>query len=131
LVNCSPGVLKVNGVIPIKHLSCRMACYPHNNRFGDPGFSHVSVERVPQIVKYEAVLYKSAIVYLTRVGDPMFTGLSFIPRGMSDLRKDDPYLLYTFEFEKEALLALLDLPFMHIAEDSQNLICTEVLDFGY
>lgn len=45
--------------------------------------------------------------------------------------KKDPFVLYTFESEKDAREALLELPCIHIAEDSKKLICTEVLIFGY
>jgi len=45
--------------------------------------------------------------------------------------KKDPFVLYTFDTEKDAREALLELPCIHIAVDSQNLICTEVLVFGY
>ncbi|MHC4585668.1 MAG: hypothetical protein ACYS3N_14145 [Planctomycetota bacterium] len=45
--------------------------------------------------------------------------------------KKDPFVLYVFDHEKDAREALLELPCIHVASDSQNLICTEVLDFGY
>ena len=45
--------------------------------------------------------------------------------------KKDPFVLYMFDSEKDAREALLELPYIHIAADSQKLICTEVLDFGY
>lgn len=45
--------------------------------------------------------------------------------------KKDPFTLYTFNSENDARKALLALPYIHIAEDSQKLICTEVLIFGY
>ncbi len=45
--------------------------------------------------------------------------------------KKDPFVMYTFENGEDAKKALLDLPCIHIAEDSQNLICTEVLIYGY
>jgi DNA polymerase IIIc chi subunit len=43
-----------------------------------------------------------------------------------------PFVLYTFDKEEDARGALLELPCIHIAEDSGKLICTEVLsEFGY
>lgn len=45
--------------------------------------------------------------------------------------KKDPFVLYTFDDEAEARAALLELPCIHIADDSGRLICTEVLNFGY
>lgn len=45
--------------------------------------------------------------------------------------KKDPFVLYTFDTGKDAREALLELPCIHVAEDSQKLICTEVLIFGY
>jgi len=45
--------------------------------------------------------------------------------------KKDPFVLYTFDTEKDARNALLELPCIHVADDSQKLICTEVLIFGY
>jgi len=47
------------------------------------------------------------------------------------LSKKDPYVLYTFENKKDAHTALLELPCIHIALDTGNIICTEVLLFGY
>jgi hypothetical protein len=44
--------------------------------------------------------------------------------------KKDPFVLYTFDTEKDAREALLELPCIHVAEDSGKLICTEVLIFG-
>ena len=45
--------------------------------------------------------------------------------------KKDPFVMYTFDNDEDARKALLELPCIHIAEDSQKLICTEVLIFGY
>ena len=45
--------------------------------------------------------------------------------------KKDPFVLYTFNTEKDTREALLELPCVHVAGDSQKLICTEVLIFGY
>lgn len=49
---------------------------------------------------------------------------------MASLKKD-PFVLYTFERAEDARGALLELPCIHIAEDSNKLICTEVLIFCY
>ncbi len=43
----------------------------------------------------------------------------------------EPYLLYWFPGEKSARAALLELPCIHIAKDTNKLICTEVLTYGY
>jgi hypothetical protein len=45
--------------------------------------------------------------------------------------KKDPFVIYTFDNGEDAQKALLELPCIHIAEDSHNLICTQVLIFGY
>lgn len=45
--------------------------------------------------------------------------------------KKDPFVMYTFDNDEDARKALLELPSIHVAEDSQKLICTEVLIFGY
>lgn len=45
--------------------------------------------------------------------------------------KKDPFLLYTFENKNDAKEALMELPCIHIAEDTRKLICTETLVFGY
>jgi hypothetical protein len=50
-------------------------------------------------------------------------------------RQKDPavsqqYLRYSFETENVARQALLKLPFIHVAADSQALISTEEIDFG-
>jgi hypothetical protein len=45
--------------------------------------------------------------------------------------KKDPFVLYTFDTAEKARAALLELPCIHVAEDSQKLIATEVLTFGY
>jgi hypothetical protein len=44
--------------------------------------------------------------------------------------KKDPFVIYSFDTEKAAREALLELPCIHVARDSGNLICTEVLIFG-
>lgn len=44
--------------------------------------------------------------------------------------QDYPFVIYYFENEKDAREALLELPCIHVAQDSQRLICTQVLDFG-
>jgi hypothetical protein len=45
--------------------------------------------------------------------------------------KKDPFVMYTFDNANNAREALLELPCIHVAEDSNKLICTEVLIFGY
>jgi hypothetical protein len=45
--------------------------------------------------------------------------------------KKDPFVMYTFDNDEDARKAFLELPCIHIAQDSQKLICTEVLIFGY
>lgn len=42
-----------------------------------------------------------------------------------------PFVTYTFDNEKAAKEAFLELPCFHMATDSQKLICTEVLEFAY
>lgn len=44
----------------------------------------------------------------------------------------DPFVLYSFAAEADARQALLELPCIHVAEDTGNLICTEpALIYGY
>lgn len=45
--------------------------------------------------------------------------------------KKDPFVVFTFDADKDAREALLELSCIHVAQDSQKLICTEVLIFGY
>ena len=45
--------------------------------------------------------------------------------------KKDPFVLYTFDTGAEARAALLELPCIRVAEDTQELIATDVLTFGY
>ena len=45
--------------------------------------------------------------------------------------KKNPFVLYAFDRAEDAREALLELPCIHVAEDSNKLICTEVLIFGY
>jgi hypothetical protein len=45
--------------------------------------------------------------------------------------KKDPFVMYTFDKGEDAQQALLELPCIHVAKDTHNLICTEVLVFGY
>ena len=49
---------------------------------------------------------------------------------MSMARKD-PFVIYTFKSREDAHAALLELPCIHVAEDTQKLICTEPFTFGY
>ncbi|MBN2858382.1 MAG: hypothetical protein JXN63_08270 [Candidatus Delongbacteria bacterium] len=46
-------------------------------------------------------------------------------------QKFEPYLLYKFKDETDAVKALLDSGCVKLAEDTQELICTEVLIYGY
>ncbi len=43
----------------------------------------------------------------------------------------EPYLLYSFPSENAARDALLELPCIHIAKDTNKLICTVALTYGY
>lgn len=43
----------------------------------------------------------------------------------------DPFVLATFPSADQARQALLELPCIHVASDTNNLICTELLFFGY
>lgn len=45
--------------------------------------------------------------------------------------KKDAFVMYTFDNEKDAREALLELPCIHVAEDTRKLICSDVLIFGY
>lgn len=45
--------------------------------------------------------------------------------------KKDPFVLSVFDHEQDARAALLDLPCIHVADDTGRLICTEVLIYGY
>ncbi len=45
--------------------------------------------------------------------------------------KRDPFALYIFERDADARAALLDMPYIHEAVDTGNLICSEVLLYGY
>jgi hypothetical protein len=49
---------------------------------------------------------------------------------MTSPRKD-PFVCYVFDDEEDARAALLELPCIHVALDTDKLICTEVLIFGY
>jgi hypothetical protein len=42
-----------------------------------------------------------------------------------------PFSLYVFKSATDAENALLELPFIHKAKDTGNLICEKVLEFGY
>lgn len=46
-------------------------------------------------------------------------------------QKKAPFVMYRFPAEADARQALLDLPCIHVAENSDKLICTETLIFGY
>jgi hypothetical protein len=45
--------------------------------------------------------------------------------------KKDPYVMHVFDRGEDARAALLELPCIHVAEDTGKLICTEVLIYGY
>jgi hypothetical protein len=45
--------------------------------------------------------------------------------------RKDPFVMFTFKDREFAQAALLELPCIHVAKDSQKLICTERLIFGY
>jgi hypothetical protein len=45
--------------------------------------------------------------------------------------KKDPFILYSFDSEKDAREALLEIPCIHIVRDGGRMICTEVLTYGY
>lgn len=49
---------------------------------------------------------------------------------MSQVKKD-PFVMYIFDNAKDAREALLELPCIKVAGDTENLICTEILHFGY
>lgn len=51
-----------------------------------------------------------------------------VERRMSD--RKDPFVMSNFKRESQARRALLELPCIHVASDSNNLICTEPLVFG-
>ncbi len=46
-------------------------------------------------------------------------------------QKFEPFLLYKFKDEADAVRSLLDIECIRIAEDTEELICTEVLIYGY
>lgn len=52
-------------------------------------------------------------------------------RARFQMIKKEPFVGYTFTSEESARSALLELPCIHIAQDTGKLICTEVLFFGY
>jgi hypothetical protein len=43
----------------------------------------------------------------------------------------DPFVYYVFSNEKDAKAAMLELPFIHTAQDTGNIICDDVFRFGY
>lgn len=46
-------------------------------------------------------------------------------------QKFDPFALYVFDEEAGAKQALLDLEYMHLADDSGKIVCSETFEFGY
>lgn len=47
------------------------------------------------------------------------------------LKKFEPFLLYKFTDESDAVRALLEIEYIKIAEDSEEIICLEPLIYGY
>ena len=47
------------------------------------------------------------------------------------MKKTNPFILYQFSSFYEALSALLELPYIHKAKDTNNLICDRIMDFGF
>ena len=47
------------------------------------------------------------------------------------MKKQNPFILYQFSSFNEALSALLELPYIHKAKDTNNLICDRIMDFGF
>jgi hypothetical protein len=47
------------------------------------------------------------------------------------LKKFEPFLLYEFDDEADAVRSLLNIRCIKIAEDTEQLICTENLNYGY
>jgi len=45
--------------------------------------------------------------------------------------KKDPFVMHTFDQKEDARSALLELKCIEVAEDTNNLICTEILIYGY
>ena len=48
----------------------------------------------------------------------------------TQLKKKEPFILYSFASESDACASLLELPCIQVAADTGNMICTEVLTFG-
>jgi hypothetical protein len=46
-------------------------------------------------------------------------------------KRKDPFVYYTFVNKADARAALLELPYIHEAADSGELICEEIFNFGY
>lgn len=65
----------------------------------------------------------------TRLDNPMLATTFWDARQSSS--KKDPFLFYAFDNETAAREALSDLPYIHDAQDSGKLICSETLTFGY
>ena len=47
------------------------------------------------------------------------------------MNKMIPFILYQFNSSSNASSALLELPFIHRARDTNNLICDRIMEFGY
>lgn len=110
-------------------------------RPGSKGF--LGIGKKPN--QYEAQVFHNAVVEVTykeqarvsaRIGhasrgmrqDTMSQATAYWMARMQSPKKD-PYVMYTFEDQKAARAALLELPCIHEGEN-QELICTEVLIFG-
>ncbi len=65
---------------------------------------------------------------MTEITSPAFKNDPF---ASEEQQKYPPYICYLFSNDDDAREALLDLNFIHEAEDTGNLICTEPLTFGY
>lgn len=65
----------------------------------------------------------------TRVDTLSYANSYWLARNIAS--NPEPYLLYAFDNEEDAKNSLLELPFIHLASDTNKLICTKVLYFGY
>jgi hypothetical protein len=45
--------------------------------------------------------------------------------------RKDPFVYYIFSNERDAKAAMLELPFIHTAQDTGKIICDDVFQFGY
>lgn len=63
--------------------------------------------------------------------DTKSKAMAYWTGGRMAMTRKDPFVMFTFTNGKDARAALLELPCIHIAEDSKGLICTERLIYGY